>query len=103
MRADAMTLGSDEIRWWNIHETSQIMLIASAIAFSSVITDIAVNWQNNIIQQYISSMLLYSCEDSILFLRYVLNCFISLSFMFLHSHSIFTVYEESVVMVHSMM
>ena len=42
-KADAMTLRSDEIRWWNTHKTSLMLLIASAIAFSSTITDIAVN------------------------------------------------------------
>ena len=53
-RADAMTLKSDEIRWWNILESSVLSLIASAMAFSSAITDVAVNWQKNVIQQYTS-------------------------------------------------
>ena len=42
-RSDAMTLRSDEIIWWNTHENSLLLLIASAIAFSSTITAILAN------------------------------------------------------------
>ena len=49
-RADAMTLRSDEKGLRNTHKDSLISLIVSAIAFSSVITDIVVNWQKNVIQ-----------------------------------------------------
>ena len=45
-----MTLKSDEIEWWTTLEISLLSLLASAIAFSSAITDIAVNWQKNITQ-----------------------------------------------------
>ena len=50
--ADAMTLRSNEIRWWNTLERSLLLLIASAMAFSSAITDIAFNWQKNVIQHH---------------------------------------------------
>ena len=49
--ADAMTLRYDTIVWWNTLESSLLLLIASTIAFSSVITTISVNQQKNIIQQ----------------------------------------------------
>ena len=52
-RVDAMTLRSDEIIWWNTLEGSLLSLIATAIAFSSAITDIAVNPQKNVIQHYL--------------------------------------------------
>ena len=43
-------------------------------------------------------MLPFSCGSSILLLRSVSNCFISMSFMFLLSHSIFTLCEGSLIM-----
>ena len=49
-RSDAMTLRSDEIRWWNTHKDSSILLITSAITFTSSSTNVAINWQKNIIQ-----------------------------------------------------
>ena len=49
-RADTMTLRSDEIIWWNTHESSLLSLIASATASSSAITAIPVNQQRDILQ-----------------------------------------------------
>ena len=50
-RSDAIQEGwcNDLKIWWNTHKDSLILLIASTIAFSSAITDIAVNWQKNVI------------------------------------------------------
>ena len=42
--AGAMTLKSDEIICWNTLVSSLLSLTASAMAFSSAITDKAVNW-----------------------------------------------------------
>ena len=44
-----MTLKSDELVWLNTLESSLLSLTASAMAFSSAITNIAVNRQKNIL------------------------------------------------------
>ena len=53
-RSDAMQEGwcNDLKIWWNTLESSLLSLMASAIAFNSGITDIAVNWLKNLIQHY---------------------------------------------------
>ena len=45
-----MTLNYGEIVWWNTLVNSLLSLAASAVAFSSAVTNIVVNWQKNIIQ-----------------------------------------------------
>ena len=53
-KGEAMTLNSEEIFWWNIQVSSLLSLAASAVASISAVTDIAINWQKNIIQQFLN-------------------------------------------------
>ena len=51
-KGDAMTFNYGETVWWNTLVSSLLSLAASAVAFSSAVTDIAVNQQNTIKQHH---------------------------------------------------
>ena len=67
-----MTLNSEEIIWWNTIVTSLLLLAASAVAFSSAVTNIAVNQQKNIIQQWLEEAIKHTYD---LFFQYRQNLY----------------------------